>query len=209
MDNKDSIKTLGLYWQPSPDVYGFKIHFAINATLSKRSLLSTVARLFDPLGFLAPVIVMSKILLKDEWSFRMQKPDGTYSALDWDDMLPESLAERWQQYLEQLPEVQHIRVPRWFGCDFGNAISIQLHMFSDGSSLAYAACAYLRVLDTAGRIHTHLVAARSRVTPTKPLTIPRVELSGAVLAAKLATWIQQQLHVPHMRVTVHYWSDGV
>ncbi|XP_043066512.1 uncharacterized protein [Drosophila bipectinata] len=49
MDNKDSIKTLGLYWQPNPDVYGFKIHFSINPTFSKRALLSTVARLFDPL----------------------------------------------------------------------------------------------------------------------------------------------------------------
>ncbi|XP_070139207.1 uncharacterized protein [Drosophila bipectinata] len=209
MDNKDSIKTLGLYWQPNPDVYGFKIHFSINPTLSKRALLSTVARLFDPLGFLAPLIGMSKILLKDVWSFRMQQTDGTYRALDWDDMLPESLAARWQRYLEHLPEVQHIRIPRWFGCDFSNVISLQLHMFSDGSSLAYAACAYLRVLDTAGIIHTHLVAARTRVTPTKPLTIPRVELSGAVLATKLATWIQQQLHVPQMRVTVYYWSDAM
>ncbi|XP_070138797.1 uncharacterized protein [Drosophila bipectinata] len=209
MDNKDSIKTLGLYWQPNPDVYGFKIHFSINPTLSKRALLSTVARLFDPLGFLAPLIVMSKILLKDVWSFRMQQTDGTYRALDWDDMLPESLAARWQRYLEHLPEVQHIRIPRWFGCDFSNVISLQLHMFSDGSSLAYAACAYLRVLDTAGMIHTHLVAARTRVTPTKPLIIPRVELSGAVLATKLATWIQQQLHVPQMRVTVYYWSDAM
>ncbi|XP_070138645.1 uncharacterized protein [Drosophila bipectinata] len=209
MDNKDSIKTLGLYWQPNPDVYGFKIHFSINPTLSKRALLSTVARLFDPLGFLAPLIVMSKILLKDVWSFRMQQTDGTYRALDWDDMLPECLAARWQRYLEHLPEVQHIRIPRWFGCDFSNVISLQLHMFSDGSSLAYAACAYLRVLDTAGMIHTHLVAARTRVTPTKPLTIPRVELSGAVLATKLATWIQQQLHVPQMRVTVYYWSDAM
>ncbi|XP_070138848.1 uncharacterized protein [Drosophila bipectinata] len=124
-------------------------------------------------------------------------------------MLPESLAARWQRYLEHLPEVQHIRIPRWFGCDFSNVISLQLHMFSDGSSLAYAACAYLRVLDTAGMIHTHLVAARTRVTPTKPLTIPRVELSGAVLATKLATWIQQQLHVLQMRVTVYYWSDAM
>ncbi|XP_070139213.1 uncharacterized protein [Drosophila bipectinata] len=148
MDNKDSIKTLGLYWQPNP-------------------------------------------------------------ALDWDDMLPESLAARWQRYLEHLPEVQHIRIPRWFGCDFSNVISLQLHMFSDGSSLAYAACAYLRVLDTAGIINTHLVAARTRVTPTKPLTIPRVKLSGAVLATKLATWIQQQLHVPQMPVTVYYWSDAM
>ncbi|XP_070137887.1 uncharacterized protein [Drosophila bipectinata] len=96
MDNKDSIKTLGLYWQPNPDAYGFKIHF-----------------------------------------FRMQQTDGTYRALDWDDMLPESLAARWQRYLEHLPEVQHIRIPRWFGCDFSNVISLQLHMFSDGSSLAW------------------------------------------------------------------------
>ncbi|XP_043067115.1 uncharacterized protein [Drosophila bipectinata] len=137
MDNKDSIKTLGLYWQPNPDVYGFKIHFSINPTLSKRALLSTVARLFDPLGFLAPLIVMSKILFKDVWSFRLQQTDGTYRALDWDDMLPESLAARWQRYLEHLPEVQHIRIPRWFGCDFSNVISLQLHMFSDGSSLAW------------------------------------------------------------------------
>jgi len=75
--------------------------------------------------------------------------------------------------------------------------TLQLHMFCDGSSMAYAACAYLRASCTDGSVKVILLVARSRVTPVKPLTFPRVELSGAVLCTQLAEWIINQLQASY------------
>jgi len=61
IDNKDSVKTLGLYWHPNEDGLGFNLKFALKHIFTKRSILSTVARLFDPLGYMAPVIIAAKI----------------------------------------------------------------------------------------------------------------------------------------------------
>jgi len=71
--------------------------------------------------------------------------------------------------------------------------------------MAYAACAYLRASCTDGSVQVNLLAARSRVTPVKSLTIPRVELSGAVLCTQLAEWIINQLQASHLTIFVLYW----
>jgi len=73
--NKDFIKALGLYWHPNKDGFGFNLKFSLNPIFTKRSILSTVARLFDPLGYLAPVILAAKILFKEVWSFRIERKD--------------------------------------------------------------------------------------------------------------------------------------
>ncbi|XP_070855369.1 uncharacterized protein [Drosophila suzukii] len=172
IDNKDSIKTLGLYWHPNKDGFGFNLKFSLNPIFTKRSILSTVARLFDPLGYLAPVIIAAKILLKEVWSFRIERKDEPPAPLDWVDPLPDQLAERWRQLIQELPDIEEIHIPRWLGFDLRHVSTLQLHMFCDGSSMAYAACAYLRASCTDGSVQVNLVAARSRVTPVKPLTIP-------------------------------------
>nr|XP_036677350.1 uncharacterized protein LOC118878459 isoform X2 [Drosophila suzukii] len=209
INNKDSIKTLGLYWHPNKDGFGFNLKFSLNPIFTKRSILSTVARLFDPLGYLAPVIIAAKILLKEVWSFRIERKDEPPASLDWDDPLPDQLAERWRQLIQELPDIEEIHIPRWLGLDLRHVSTLQLHMFCDGSSMAYAACAYLRASCTDGSVQVNLLAARSRVTPVKPLTIPRVELSGALLCTQLADWIVNQLQASHHTISVHYWSDAM
>ncbi|XP_070855024.1 uncharacterized protein [Drosophila suzukii] len=209
IDNKDSIKTLGLYWHPNKDGFGFNLKFSLNPIFTKHSILSTVARLFDPLGYLAPVIIAAKILLKEVWSFRIERKDEPPASLDWDDPLPDQLAERWRQLIQELPDIEEIHIPRWLGFDLRHVSTLQLHMFCDGSSTAYAACAYLRASCTDGSVQVNLLAARSRVTPVKPLTIPRVELSGALLCTQLADWIVNQLQASHHTISVHYWSDAM
>ncbi|XP_070854959.1 uncharacterized protein [Drosophila suzukii] len=209
IDNKDSIKTLGWYWHPNKDGFGFNLKFSFNPIFTKRSILSTVARLFDPLGYLAPVIIAAKILLKEVWSFRIERKDEPPASLDWDDPLPDQLAERWRQLIQELPDIEEIHIPRWLGFDLRHVSTLQLHMFCDGSSMAYAACAYLRASCTDGSVQVILLAARSRVTPVKPLTIPRVELSGALLCTQLADWIVNQLQASHHTISVHYWSDAM
>ncbi|XP_070855585.1 uncharacterized protein [Drosophila suzukii] len=171
--------------------------------------LSNIARLFDPLGYLAPVIIAAKILLKEVWSFRIERKDEPPASLDWDDPLPDQLAERWRQLIKELPDIEEIHIPLWLGFDLRHVSTLQLHMFCDGSSMAYAACAYLRASCMDGSVQVNLLAARSRVTPVKPLTIPRVELSGALLCTQLADWIVNQRQASHHTISVHYWSDAM
>ncbi|XP_033254490.1 uncharacterized protein LOC117193935 [Drosophila miranda] len=133
----------------------------------------SLARLYDPLGFITPCVMIAKAILKDSWMARIKRNDGSLAQLDWDEPLPTELLDRWQGFIQNLPYVEQIQLPRWLRFNIHELASLQLHVFCDGSSLAYAACAYIRAELPNGKIQTHLLAARSRVTPTKPITIPR------------------------------------
>ncbi|GFR07756.1 DUF1758 domain-containing protein [Trichonephila clavata] len=72
-------KTLGLLWKPHPDSFAFKISpMTSNCdsfTVTKKSVISTIARIFDPLGLIGLVITRAKILLQSLWQLK----------LDWND----------------------------------------------------------------------------------------------------------------------------
>ncbi|XP_044248692.1 uncharacterized protein [Drosophila takahashii] len=208
IENQESIKTLGLYWHPKEDFYGFKLKFTIDEIFTKRSILATVARLYDPLGFVAPVIIIAKVILKEVWSIRIQQADGTPAGLAWDATVPPVIQHKWKEYCTNLLKIESLRIPRWLQYLPSTIASLQLHIFCDGSSMAYAACAYVRVQHTNNSVYTHLIAAKSRVTPTKPLTIPRVELCGAVLAAQLGDWLCKQIDQPTHPISTYFWSDA-
>lgn len=170
----ESLKILGIVWNPSTDTYRFTTSFVEMPSVSKRAILSIIARLFDPLGWLAPVVVVAKIFMKSLWKLK----------LDWDDPIPVDLASQWIQYYTAIPLLQSVHIPRWVNLG-PEVIKYSLQGFSDASSTAYAAVVYLRVELTSGEITTHLLASKSRVAPEKLLTIPRLELCGAVLLAQL------------------------
>ncbi|XP_043065274.1 uncharacterized protein LOC122320853 [Drosophila ficusphila] len=77
------------------------------------SIKTLVARLYDPLGFIVPVITTAKAILKDVWSVRIERTAGVSSPLEWDETLPLDLRERWNDYITRLPDVEAIQVPRW------------------------------------------------------------------------------------------------
>ena len=64
-------------------------------------------------------------------------------------------------------------------------MKVELHGFSDASHRAYAAVVYMRSLYSDGQIDVRLVSSKSRVAPLKKQSIPRLELLGAVLLARL------------------------
>lgn len=129
INNNESIKTLGVYWRPNIDCFQFKINFLLDKSATKRSILSTIARLFDPLGFLAPVIILAKIILKDVWLEKVVRSNNTSTSIDWDEPLPEKLTTRWSQFIGELLNIEKIKIPRWPD----TIKSIQLHSFCDGS----------------------------------------------------------------------------
>ncbi|XP_070068051.1 uncharacterized protein [Drosophila takahashii] len=100
--------------------------------LTKRILLSELAKIYDPLGLLAPTTVFLKILFQDSW----------LNSVDWNEVLPPQLCTRWQQFVSQTHLLETCRVPRYISTPLQ---AMELLGFADASSQAYAAVIYSRV----------------------------------------------------------------
>lgn len=170
-------KILGLHWSTDKDAFYFKISVPDDVTCTKRSILSTVARLWDIMGFVAPTIVYAKILIKMLWQ----------QNLDWDTVAPPHIIKMWRQFCDELPALNKISIPRHVGVT--KDCEVTLLGMSDASMAAYGAVVYLHVSSPAGNT-VRLVCAKSKVAPTKPHTIARLELLGGVLLSKLLRTVQ-------------------
>lgn len=153
-----------------------------------------ISRYYDPVGLLAPVIVRAKIILQRVWSLKV----------DWDETLPVDLHSEWNRYYAKLPLLKDIRFPR--KTIIRSALEIEFHGFCDASERTYGACVYLRTVDPDGNMQTRLLTAISKVAPLKSQTIPRLELSGALVLTSLIATIQQALPVKINRTV--YWTDS-
>lgn len=193
---EDMIKTLGIRYHPSTDTFQFKVSLPeVMVWPTKRSLLSEVSKLFDPLGWLAPVIIQAKILFQELWQ----------EGLDWNQKLPENIAQKWISFRNNLHRLETIRINRWSRNE-KNIKSHQLHGFSDASEKAFSAVVYSRIIDHEGSIHTTLLTAKTRVAPFKPRTLPRLELCGAVLLANLMENVGKALNID--KSEMYTWSDS-
>ncbi|XP_055542609.1 uncharacterized protein LOC129728216 [Wyeomyia smithii] len=182
LDRDQVIKTLGLHWEPATDCLRYKTDFppdTENQPITKRITLSLIARLYDPLGLVGPVVTSAKIFMQNLWTLKTD--DG--SSWSWDKELPIDYQTRWIDYKSQLPRLNELRITRCIL--LANPETIQIHIFSDASQLAYGACTYIRSTNASGRVKVALLTAKSRVAPLKRKSIPRLELCRALLAAKL------------------------
>lgn len=178
-----TLKTLGIFWDSKDDAILYSVEASAKTSrVTKRSISSVIARIYDPLGLLAPVIVRAKILLQRVWSLKV----------DWDEALPADLHSEWNRYYTRLSLLNEIRFPR--KTIIKTPIKIELHGFCDASERAYGACVYLRSTDHHGNVQIQLLTAKSKVAPLKTQTIPRLELSGALLLASLIAIVRQELH---------------
>ncbi|XP_011699640.1 PREDICTED: uncharacterized protein LOC105456943 [Wasmannia auropunctata] len=186
--------TLGLRWFPAADSFGFKINPRKIATFTKRMALAETARLFDPLGWLAPVVDRAKFLIQSAW---MQ-------GLDWDTQLPSTDARTWH-LIDELPVLEGVRIQRWVGTGDSKA-KLELHGFADASERGFAAVLYLRVTATSGDISVRLLASKTRVAPLKQVSISRLELCAATILTNLVHHYQDTLEVSTAHT--HLWSDS-
>ncbi|XP_030767653.1 uncharacterized protein LOC115891345, partial [Sitophilus oryzae] len=175
LDSALTVKILGLKWNPTEDSFSYSVT-SFNVTCTKRNMLSELARIYDPLGFLTPVTLLSKLLIQNLWSLK----------LNWDDVPPPQIIKRWELYKSQLPDLLKVRIPRYL---FSNSFEfIELCGFCDGSQDAYAACIYVRLVSQFN-ITTSLLCAKSKVAPLKRISIPRVELCAALLLTRLFSFV--------------------
>ncbi|GFV26017.1 integrase catalytic domain-containing protein [Trichonephila clavipes] len=140
--------------------------------------LSTIARIYDPLGLLGPVVAKAKLFLKKLWMLK----------IDWTDLLPETINREWQQFVESLQVVNDININRCIVVEQPEVF--ELHGFSDASQSAYGAVVYCKSITSDKKMLVHLIASKSRVAPTKQTTIPRFDICAAVLLAKLVYRVQ-------------------
>ncbi|GFS83096.1 pro-Pol polyprotein [Trichonephila clavipes] len=102
---------------------------------------------------------------------------------DWDEEFLSVIREKFEQWCSEASILCELQIPRYAQqCDSVNCPECEIHTFSDASIKAYGAVSYVR-LRTFDKISVHLLASKSRVAPLKVLTLPRLELIGALLAA--------------------------
>lgn len=194
--NIDStIKALGLNWNPLTDEFSFKIIIKLDSNAkTKRMLLSEIASLFDPIGWISPVIIKAKILLQELWIL----------GKTWDEELPEYIQKEWQKIKEELSNLEKIKIPRWI--ETTATSEIELHGFCDASEMAYAAAIYVKSKNINNETKITLLVAKTKVAPIKKLTIPRLELCGALLLARLAKKVINAMQINYQKI--YMWSDS-
>ena len=141
---------------------------------TRRGLLATTASLYDPLGLVAPVVLVPKLI----------QQDLCRKQLGWDDDIPSEAAAEISKWKSSTTELSNLKITRCFQVGPSSNSDRELHVFSDASEFAYGAAAYLKVTSDAG-VQVSLVMGKSRVAPIKTVSIPELELT-----AKLARFIQ-------------------
>ncbi|XP_063636104.1 uncharacterized protein LOC134806710 [Cydia splendana] len=196
----NSIRALGIAWNPALDTLVFRTGLieTIPTSLTKRKVLSHVMRVYDPLGLLGPIVVKGRILFQQTWR----------SNIDWDTELPQTEASKWFEWFQDHLKVSSLKIPRWYSKIRGSEPSYrELHVLADASELAYACVAYWRLVYPDGNVELTLIASKTRVSPLKPMSIPRLELQAALIASRIALVIKDS-HRKKPRRT-YFWTDSM
>lgn len=205
-ENVDGASTsgtvLGMLWNTEHDCFDLSPkavtqYLASVTSNSKRSLLKTAARIFDPLGVLAPFTVTAKILFQQLWM----------RQVSWDAELPTDVAMLWKAWCADLLQLVSIRIPRCVRHGLDTVVkAADIHVFVDASLKAYGACAYLKASDTNDHVVTSLIMAKSRVAPMKALTLPKLELMGAVVGTRMVKYLRTSWDT--LSLSVVMWTDS-
>ena len=189
-------RVLGVQWSVVLDCFHFSIVLK-DQPLTRRGVLATVASVYDPLGFLAPLVLRAKKMLQEVCR----------KGVSWDEPLPEEVRPRWERWKLDLLHLKELQIPRCFEPKtMGQQRTYELHNFADASTFGYGQCSYLRVKDDNDNVNVSLVMGKSRVAPSKITTIPRLELTAAVVSAKVGTMLQDELNYANLKQ--YFWTDS-
>jgi len=189
-------RTLGMLWSVESDSIQFSFSPA-DRPPTRRNILAIVASLYDPLGLIAPFVLTGKSILQEI----------CHKGVKWDDPVPAELLPKWVAWKADLEKLKQLVIPRcYYPTDFGHIVKIQLHHFSDASFKGYGMCSYLRFENDQGAVHCSLVAAKARVAPRKVVSIPRLELTAALVAAEIGSTIKHELR--YKIDEEFFWTDS-
>lgn len=186
---------LGLTWDLDKDTLKCKVPHEKLGTfenMTKRSVLSIIQQLFDPIGILSAATLLPKLWLQETWKMK----------LSWDELFPDELCNKFRKWLNQISCLDNIEILRY--AEISN--NSELHVFVDACKTSYAACVFVRT-DSALGTRICLLRAKSRVAPVKAISMPRLELLACCIGARLANSIRIALDLPDIKTT--YWTDSM
>ena len=197
---EDSSHVLGLKWDHNNDtlVVSWGTSSTVTKSLTQRLVLSLVSKVSDPIGLVPPFTVGARLLLKDIW---------LVSGQHWDEELPKDTVERILEWSVELPKLAEITIPRSYFS--GNFKHLELQIFGDSSQEVFSAVAFLRAqvnTSIGPKIELAFVLGKARVAPMKVMTIQKLELQAALLAARLKKDICRALTV-HVN-KIYMWTDS-
>ena len=180
-------KVRGVRWNTALDQLVFSLDAILEESVvvrpTKRVVISLIGRIYDPLGFLSPVTVCFKILMQELCK----------NKLGWDQQLSGEVLAKWTKLVDQLKGAPPITLPRC--CLHGPRSKLREYRlcgFCDASTAAYAAVVYL-VEEDENHTYTHFIVSKTRVSPLRSVTIPRLELLSALCLARLMSNVTESL----------------
>ncbi len=190
-------RALGVSWYTETDTFGFTVK-PKQKPHTRRGLISVICSLYDPFGFVCPVILKAKALFQSE----CRRGKG------WDEPLEPDIERKWIGWIHTLSEIENLGIPRCLSPPgFGMITRCELHHFSDASMCGYGAVSYIRLVSSDDQIHCAFLMGKSRLSPMKSVTIPRLELSAAVLSVKLDQTLRRELSLNIDKST--FWVDSM
>ncbi|GBM20678.1 hypothetical protein AVEN_150654-1 [Araneus ventricosus] len=192
----DNRKILGLIWNVNTDTLKLEIDGLLemipNLKCTKRHILKTVAKVFDPVGFISPFVIRVKCLLQQLWEL----------GLDFDDAVPQRVRQNWLEWCAEVETLKSFSLKRTLFSNY-DVDEMEIHVFADSSTKAYGAVAYIRHKRT---FEVQFVLSKTRVAPVKKLTLPRLELLGALIAARIASYLKSLLRIS--ACDTYCWTDS-
>ena len=161
-----------------------------------------VSTIYNPLGFVSPLLLPAKMLLQELCRQKM----------GWDEKINESLDRQWKLWLDTLDEISEVTIDCCFIPDFlGKPYRAELHHFSDASERGYSVVSYLRVVDTNDCTFCNIARGKSRVTPLKTVSIPRLALLLSYSTSEMRTkgFRTSRPARLHSLEKTHPWINGI
>ena len=214
-DDPTRHKVLGVIWDPSTDMLIFSVRDSMNEALkitriTKCTVLSVVAGIYDPLGILCALVIILKLLFQEVCAMKV----------DWDVQLSNDFTDRWISALQFLASFEPIRIPRHYlnGRNLVSASKIELHGFCDASLKAVAAIVYLRAVFS-DKAECSIIAAKTKVVPLhqrkiskdgtdKRYTVPKLELSSCLILSGLMKSVLLSFGKIYGTPRVMCWTDS-
>lgn len=191
-------KVLGVVWDPELDILKYKVKPVATKEkdlMTKRMVLSELAKIFDPIGFTGALLIKGKILMQKLWQ----------TGTGWDEPLSTDDKSDWRRFFTELERLDGVSFER---CLMQEPMKpTEIIIFCDASEDAFGAVAYTRWEEDDGNHGVRFISAKSRVAPLKYLSIPRLELQAAVVASRLYATIKEEMSVQFERVI--FLSDSI
>ncbi|KAL3108965.1 hypothetical protein niasHT_015992 [Heterodera trifolii] len=193
-------KVLGISWTNECDEIKFRFKKFYGKS-SKRNILAHIAKIYDPLGLVAPAVLPAKHFLQKLCEAKH----------NWDETLEDALTKEWNQILESWKTKEGDEVTIRFArkIDDSDELDKEMHCFADASGKGLGVAIYIR--RTAPERSANLIFAKSLVKPSNlsdvAATIPKMELQSITLGVKLLKYVLQRLKMKPTQTTI--WTDSL